>query len=122
MDKVVAVGKLFATFTVGKIFPAGFAINIPLPVNDVVIFIVDEEFPAVGTLLQMFVPAFRAEVKFSIAFEFFRCSADVTFHDSLHWLVVTTTRRHFAGNRVALLKFHSSHHLQNSSGNSIFTN
>ena len=128
MDKVVAVGKLFATFTVGKIFPAGFAINIPLPVNDVVIFSVDEEFPAVGTLLQMFVPAFRAEVKFSIAFEFFRRSADVTIqyvlgiHSDLHWLVVTTTRRRFAGNRVALLKFLSSHHLQNSSGNSIFTN
>ena len=122
MNKVVTVGILFATFAVGKIFPAGFAIDIPLPVNDVVIFIVDEVFPAVGTLLQMFVPAFRAEVKLPVDFEFFRRSADVTFHDSLHWLVVTTTRRHFAGNRVRLLKFHSSHHLQNSSGNSIFTN
>ena len=105
MDKVVTVGILFATFAVGKIFPAGFAINIPHPVNDVVIFIVDEVFPAVGTLLQMFVPAFRAEVKLPVDFEFFRRSADVTFHDSLHWLVVTTTRRRFAGNRVRLLIF-----------------
>ena len=122
MDKVIAVGILFATFAVGKIFPAGFAINIPLTVNDVVIFSVDEVFPAVGALFQVFVPAIRAKVKLPVAFEFFRCSADVTFHDSLHWLVVTTTRRRFAGNRVALLKFLSSHHLQNSSGNSIFTN
>lgn len=105
MDKVVAVGKLVATFAVGKIFPAGFAINIPLPVNDVVIFIVDEVFSAVGALFQVFVPAIRAEVKLPVDFEFFRCSADVTFHDSLHWLVVTTTRRRFAGNRVRLLIF-----------------
>ena len=122
MDKVIAVGILVATFAVGKIFPAGFAINIPLPVNDVVIFIVDEVFPAVGTLSQMFVPAFRAEVKLPVDFEFFHCSADVTFHDSLHWLVVTTTRRRFAGNRVALLKILSSSLSLNSSGNSIFTN
>ena len=122
MDKVVAVGKLVATFAVGKIFPAGFAINIPLPVNDVVIFIVDEVFSAVGALFQVFVPAIRAEVKLPVDFEFFRCSADVTFHDSLHWLVVTTPRRHFAGNRVALLKFFSSSLSLNSSGNSIFTN
>ena len=91
MDKVVTVGILFATFAVGKIFPAGFAINIPLPVNDVVIFIVDEVFPAVGTLLQMFVPAIRAKVNFLPIdlkqFKFFRRSTDVTFHDSLHWLV-----------------------------------
>ena len=105
MDKVVAVGKLVATFAVGKIFPAGFAINIPLPVNDVVIFIVDEVFPAVGTLLQVFIPAIRAKVKLPVDFEFFHRSADVTFHDSLHWLVVTTTRRRFAGNRVRLLIF-----------------
>ena len=122
MDKVIAVGILVATFAVGKIFPAGFAINIPLPVNDVVIFIVDEVFPAVGALLQVFVPAIRAEVKLPVDFEFFRRSADVTFHDSLHWLVVTTTRRRFAGNRVALLKFLSSSLSLNSSGNSIFTN
>lgn len=122
MDKVIAVGILFATFAVGKIFPAGFAINIPLPVNDVVIFIVDEVFPAVGALFQVFVPAIRAKVKLPVDFEFFRRSADVTFHDSLHWLVVTTTRKRFAGNRVALLKFLSSSLSLNSSGNSIFTN
>ena len=122
MDKVVTVGILFAMFAVGKIFPAGFAINIPLPVNDVVIFIVDEVFPAIGTLSQMFVPAFRAKVKLPVDFEFFRRSADVTFHVSLHWLVVTTTRRRFAGNRVRLLKFLSSSLSLNSSGNSIFTN
>ena len=128
MDKVVTVGILVATFAVGKIFPAGFAINIPLPVNDVVIFIVDEVFPAVGALFQVFVPAIRAKVKLPVDFEFFHRSADVTIqyvlgiHSDLHWLVVTTTRRRFAGNRVALLKFLSSHHLQNSSGNSIFTN
>ena len=34
----------------------------------------------------MLVPAFRAEMKFPAAFEFSRRSADVTFHDSLHWL------------------------------------
>lgn len=100
MDKVVFTGKLFTMFAVGKIFPAGFAINIPLPVNDVVIFIVDEVFPAVGALFQVFVPAFRAEMKLPVDFEFFRRSADVTFHDSLHWLVVTTTRRRFAGNHT----------------------
>ena len=126
MDKVVTVGILVATFAVGKIFPAGFAINIPLPVNDVVIFIVDEVFPAVGALLQVFVPAIRAKVNFLPIdlkqFKFFRRSADVTFHDSLHWLVVTTTRKRFAGNRVALLKFLSSSLSLNSSGNSIFTN
>ena len=105
MNKVVTVGILVATFAVGKIFPAGFAIDIPLPVNDVVIFIVDEVFPAVGALLQMFVPAFRAEMKLPVDFEFFRRSADVTFHDSLHWLVVTTTRRRFAGDRGAPSKF-----------------
>ena len=105
MDKVVFTGKLFTMFAERKIFPAGFAINISLPVNDVVIFIVDEVFPAVGTLLQVFIPAIRAKVKLPVDFEFFHRSADVTFHDSLHWLVVTTTRRRFAGNRVRLLIF-----------------
>ena len=119
-------------FAVGKIFPAGFTINISLPVNDVVIFIVDEVFPAVGALLQVFVPAIRAEMIFLPVnlklLKFFRRSADVTIqyvlgiHSDLHWLVVTATRRISAGDRVRLLKFHSSHHLQNSSGNSIFTN
>ena len=122
MNKVVTVGILVATFAVGKIFPAGFTIDIPLPVNDVVIFIVDEVFPTIGALFQVFVPAIRAEVKLPVDFEFFRRSADVTFHDSLHWLVVTTTRRRFAGNRVALLKFLSSSFSLNSSGNSIFIN
>ena len=132
MDKVVTVGILFTTFTVGKIFPAGFAIDISLPVNDVVIFIVDEVFSAVGTLPQMFVPAFRAEMNFAIArlkeFKLFRRSADVTvkyvlgIHSDLHWLVVTTTRRRFAGNRVALLKFRFQKSLQHPSGRSIHTN
>lgn len=121
MNKVVTVGILVATFAVGKIFPAGFTIDIPLPVNDVVIFIVDEVFPTIGALFQVFVPAIRAEVKLPVDFEFFRRSADVTFHDSLHWLVVTTTRRRFAGNRVALLKFLSSSQSQNVSGYFIHT-
>ena len=127
MDKVVTVGILVATFAVGKIFPAGFTIDIPLPVNDVVIFIVDEVFPTIGALFQVFVPAIRAEVKLPVDFEFFRRSADVTFHDSLHWLVVTTTwsvsttQRRFAGNRVALLKFLSSSQSQNVSGYFIHT-
>ena len=116
MDKVVFTGKLFTTFTESKIFPAGFAINISLPVNDVVIFIVDEVFPAVGALLQVFVPAIRTEMNFLLVnlklLKFFRRSADVTvkyilgIHSDLHWLVVTNTRRRFAGNRVALLNFH----------------
>ena len=128
MDKVVFTGKLFTTFTESKIFPAGFAINISLPVNDVVIFIVDEVFPAVGTLSQMFVPAIRAKVKLPVYFEFFRRSADVTIqyvlgiHSDLHWLVVTTTWRLFAGNRVRLLKFRFRKLLQRPSGRSIHTN
>ena len=111
MDKVVFTGKLFTTLTERKIFPAGFAIDISLPVNDVVIFIVDEVFSAVGALLQVFVPAIRAEMKLPVDFEFFRRSADVAFkyvlgiHKDLHWLVVTNTWRRFAGNRVALLNF-----------------
>lgn len=127
MDKVVTVGILVATFAVGKIFPTGFAIDISLPVNDVVIFIVDEVFSAVGALLQVFVPAIRAERKLTVDFEFFRCSADVTFkyvlgiHKGLHWLVVSTTQRRFAGNRVALLKFLSSSQSQNVSGYFIHT-
>ena len=122
MDKGVLTGKLFATFTEGKTLPAGFAIDISFPVNGVVIFIVDEVFPAVGTLLQVFVPTIRAEMKFSVGGELFSRLADVAFHDGLHWLVVTTTRRRFAGNRVALLKILSSSLSLNSSGNSIFTN
>ena len=74
MNKVVTVGILVATFAVGKIFPAGFTIDIPLPVNDVVIFIVDEVFPTIGALFQVFVPAIRAEVKLPVDLELFRRS------------------------------------------------
>jgi hypothetical protein len=107
VDEVFRTTVLFAMFAERKFIPAGFAIDILLSVNDVVIFIVDEVFPAVGTLSQMFVPAIRAKVKLPVDFEFFRRSADVTIqyvlgiHSDLHWLVVTTTRRRFAGNRGA---------------------
>ena len=103
------------------IVAAGFAINIPIAVRDIVGFIVDEIFPAIGTLFQMFIPAIVAEMKFPVSAELFRRPADVTFHDNLHWLVCTTTRRHFAEERVALLKFHSSSLPQNVAGRFIHT-
>ena len=62
VDKSVAVGILFATFTERKIFPAGFTVDIPVPVHRIIIFIVEEVFIAIGTLFQVFLPAFRAKV------------------------------------------------------------
>ena len=90
---------------------ARFAVDIPVAIRDIII--TGEIFPAIRTLLQVFIPAIRAEMNFAIArlkeFKLFRRLADVAYvlgiHSDLHWLVVTTTRRRFAGNRVRLLIF-----------------
>lgn len=92
------------------VVPARFAVNIPIAIRDIII--TGEIFPAIGTLFQAFIPAIIAEMNFLPInlklLKLFRRSADVTFdrfHDNLHWLVVTTTWRTSAEDRVRLLKF-----------------
>jgi len=101
--EVVRIGIFVAVFAVGQmIVAAGFAIDIPVPVNDIIIFVLKEIFLATGTLFQMFVPAVRTKIdSFPVDFELFklfRRSADVTcdrFHLKSSVVVVVTNRKDF---------------------------